>query len=348
MKVLILISERDNDNLIEWIERAVTDTLSKRFGDPVKQRLIFHKVRKKSFLLGIPKSYFWILLPLTVSFYIFKRIGLPYLDLRTSLEMGFWKIYFLCFNEVRVIASIEGSGSLYKVANSFGLLSFEMQHGVFPNERPMLGRTMAAFRGGEEPQHYVVWDEVSEKIISAHSNKKIIRYSRALPKLVNSDKEYDVLVTLQWGLFDVNLYDAEQLDTIGIQFWCLENLLDLHQRGYSIVFKLHPASLKRHGGKKQYNRIIELFGQQVLENSRKLERNDVIEDLAKSKIHLTLYSSCIIEAAALGIKSIILDLECSAMGKRASWFRKYVNQGLVEIADRDSIKQKLGNLLDLK
>lgn len=346
MKVLILTSERDNDNLIEWIEHTIQDILDERFGESIKKQLIFQKVKKKRFLLGIPKLYFWIFFPFTVPFYIFKKVGLSCLDLRLLLELSFWKIYFLFLNRVDVIVSIEGSGALYKVANSLGLLTLEVQHGVFPDDRPLLGRTIAAFRGGEEPQHYVVWDKVSEEIVSAHSNKKIIKYSRVLPQLISYTKTYDVLVTLQWGLFDVNRYDSEQLDTIGIQFWCLEKLLALHRRGYSIVFKLHPASLKRHGGQRQYDRILELFGKQVLENSRNLERNDVIEDLARSKIHLTLYSSCILEAASQGIKSIVVDSECLEMGKRASWFKKYVDQGLVEVANRENLKQKLDISVD--
>lgn len=347
VKILFFYSGIDSPHLVKWGKRVISDVRKSSGQDDVSDQVEFLDVIKSNRLMLVPMGIYFFVLPISLVFVIFKRFGLRFLDLRFALECAIWRQFFKSKKDVRTVMAIEGSRALYKICREMGIETFELQHGVFPNSRPAVGRPMSYFQNDGEPDNYVVWSENSEFVVKQHSYKNTLKYPRAFGLRVNEDKDIDIVVTLQWGLFDKNQYDAETLHPIGLPQWSLDELSHFQKLGANILFKIHMVDLANDSGTEIYNEIGKYFGQDVVRKSRQYEREDVINLLVRAKCHVTLYSSCVIEAAEVGVQSIIIDDECASRGVRHDYFADYLHNGDAYIVNRGTIGERITKIIML-
>ena len=344
-KILFIYSARDSDHLIQWGKRVIAHIYkSSEHVSPSKAPII-KETKKSHRLLLVPTSIFFLCFPLSAIFFLLKKMGFEALDRRFELECLVWRCVFNIAGAPKLLIAIEGSRALFKICRDFNIETFELQHGVFSNDRPAVGRAMSYFQKDGEPDNYVVWNKHSNDIVRSHSGKNIFEYSRSFGIDALHDKDIDILITLQWGLFDQNTYHPEPLHRIGLQNWVLDALKQLQLKGINLFFRLHPVDKNKPSGKRVYDEIKDVFGAHALANAINIESQDVMVLMRRSKCHITLYSSSVMEAAELGVPSIILDKECESSGSRYDYFSSYLQNGDAQIANSANISQILNKIL---
>jgi len=232
----------------------------------------------------------------------------------------------------RSVVCIEPSSTMIKAAIKVGVALFEIQHGVI-TERYTYGYSVdKRMRRG-----YLVHSDSDRSALIdlgvlpkdvvvigyyTHVREPFIRVAR---KFFVSKPV--VLVSLQWGLDNENFYEELALDRVGLPADVLDKLSQISQHTY-VIFKIHPVDIARGNEPRICKRLKEMGFEYICSTHNELRDLSLDEVLCMATLHVTLYSSVVKDAARLGVKSVVIDRNCTeAGGSRISFFRKEMQTG---------------------
>jgi hypothetical protein len=260
------------------------------------------------------------------------------------VEYFYWRI-FLRRNKVRKVVCIEPTQSFLRACKDFSISVCEVQHGVVGPLNNQIKESDLF------PDYFLSWDERSADNIlkkSFYKTTPLIGCSLALYhyKLQELDKsnsllrdissKKNILISLQWGLFGPHLYNELELENSYLPRELLEYLVNSSNH-FNYLFRLHPLSKQRG----EVNQIFDsLYGYGLVNSISELEKVSnipIYEQLNEIDLHITLYSSITIEAAYLGIPTILLDPALKKGGVREKYFEKEISDGIALTADINNI-----------
>ncbi|RPF74962.1 MAG: hypothetical protein CBE49_000355 [Rickettsiales bacterium TMED289] len=270
----------------------------------------------------------------------------------TFIECLYWNMLFKIRTPYKIFC-IEPTQSMLKVCNLKKIKVCEVQHGVIGTHIVKENKYFA--------DNFLTWDRRSSENILIKTQKKVdpitsvnmLYYQHLLDKKYKgsnkiqiSDKK-NILISLQWGLVSTHKYDAIKLEKSFLPLSFI-NFCKKNMKNYNFIFKLHPMSIKKREAEvifedlKRHN-LVNNFDDFLLSANQ-----SVYEALNLADIHVTLYSSIVIEASNLNIPSIILDPHCNKGGPRENYFKKEVEEGIAIVSNDDDIESHVLTLLSKK
>lgn len=253
----------------------------------------------------------------------------------------FWKKVFKKSKPKRIIAVMPSEG-MCNAAHQLNIWLADLQHGVITQSHPYYGTSFVLTKKSHNlPSCFLLWNKNSELVISAWKNEKHVETfiignlaflePLLLPKsnLLNNIEPKDfILITLQWGLertpnaeifFYKNLITQELIKVIN---------LNSH---YNWLIRLHPVQQK--DAEYIFNQLSKVLPKEVIERSKRYASSPLLSILLQSKLHVTYNSSVTIEAACIGVKTILLDKRLQVGSLLEDYFLDEKNHGSAVVVD---------------
>ncbi len=276
------------------------------------------------------------------SIFIISRSGLLLLEILKNFSVingftSFWKIIFKRYKPDLII-SIMPSLPMVKASKSLNIKIADIQHGMIHLDHDWY---LDRFQNSNStfysyaPDILFVWSHVENKIINLmmeRSLKKINNLKEIKiigPNIykIKRKKEFrhDIkkyLLTCSYG--HKSFYSKDELKELDKYFIATKEFTTwaLKQKNVEFRIRLHPAASNT------YLHNIQIRGIENLSKKNRYSKfvlssnNSLSEDLDWCDLHITLNSSCVIDAYFLSICSIIL---CPAYDKRINYqiFKNY-------------------------
>jgi len=271
-------------------------------------------------------------------------------------EKYYWK-RFLLHERISRVLCIEPSQSFLGVCKNLSIEVCEVQHGVID-----LSPSSASHKDMTEsdlyPDFFLSWDKRSGENVVVRSywksslligcNMALYHYwsHRSSVKLVHSEsvtetltRRVNVLVTLHEGrgLSGTDYYSELNLEDAYLPKKVLEYMVGSSTQ-YNYIFRLHPASKYVSGEVQSIFKCLNSYG--LVESLSELEcvsEVPLYKQLEDTEVHVTLYSSSTIEAAYLGVPTILLDPLVNKGMVREKHFEQEISDGIALIADIDNL-----------
>jgi hypothetical protein len=267
----------------------------------------------------------------------------------------------------KIVVGIQPDQYLCKAGKAKGIPVFDFQHGVISSEHLWYGKEYRLNKPIETlPDGFLCWDERAVETLSEWTRDKGIiilkvgnpwfaRFSypkkndflvqEAFTK-VNSlfDERPCILVSLQWGLKE--LHPDRNID--GMLVPELRDVIKNNINDYNWILRLHPVQMRGDGKNKAIKYLSDNYG---LENTEKwliASELPLPAILTKTDLHITYYSTVVIESAWMGIKSGLLSEELSDGGKYQNYYLYERKMGLADILPHDSNQIKNWIAFNLK
>jgi hypothetical protein len=295
-----------------------------------------------------------------------KLFGLPRSFLYS--EMYYWKL-FLIRHKVSRVLCIGPSQSFLKVCKDFSIEVCEVQHGVVDVGDPESLSYKHMTESDLYPDFFLAWDQRSgDNALKRSFNKTnpIIGCSMALyhylgcgpltkserpeSSLQSTSKKINVLVTLQWGmgLTGPDHYTELQLEDAFLPRELLEYMVSSCEN-YNYIFRLHPVSKVMRGEVKSIFNSLRSFGlAKSMDELARVSKIPIYKQLQDVELHVTLYSSSTIEAAYVGVPTILLDPVLNKGRAREKHFDKEIADGIAFIADIGDLEASFEKALRMK
>ena len=134
-------------------------------------------------------------------------------------------------------------------------------------------------------------------------------------------------------------YDALVLEEAYLPKKILQFMTE-SKEDYNYLFRLHPASKEMPG---EIEMIFDsLYSYGLVESIEKLEflsEIPIYRQLKETDLHITLYSSATIEAAYVGVPTMLLDPLLDKGKEREKHFEKEIAEGSAFIGDLDNLEE---------
>lgn len=330
-KTIILIGEVDAYVLID-------DKLISPFADSLLRKLMLSNEKAMICITGSKSSKSIIEYPL----FDFTRLS---------------KILLKYF-QPKAFILIDYNSHINVLLNNLKIPCYYIQHGVICEDHLIFGRNVLKSKSKEELfDGFLAWDEYSALNFEGITNKytighlwvkrfiekksdevifKLRSLNNSFPIKQKTEKSKIILVTLTWGNSDYKFIPIN-----------LINAIKESSNDYIWLVKLHPIVLKNH---KYYNEFINFLksnycDEKVLMYDIKLIGFTPLPLLLEiSDLHITIESSCIIEAAQFGVKSLILSEKVFKLSPEGlskppyggpSYFKYELEMGYAECAKPD-------------
>ena len=276
-----------------------------------------------------------------------------YLEIK---ESSLW-IKVLTNVRPKLVIAIQPNGPLCLACHRQGIVIYDLQHGLIsdtPDNPYYFSGRQYVFDEAILPSGFLCWDENSKKVLGeikhfAHQEKRVIgnpwfgRFADNRPddalvqseraKLPSNDVDKPViLVTLQHCIGEF----AGDYVTDGVMVDALNQVIKQTAHSYIWLLRLHPsqmvgahkqeltAYLKHHFG--QYESVLWQVSSKV----------PLPLVMTMSNLHITHFSSSVIEAANFAIPSAILDPHIKPDGKHRDFYRHEIESGIAEVVEIDS------------
>lgn len=261
------------------------------------------------------------------------------------LEERVWE-KILRQSEAKVVIGINPSRELCSVCHRLGVWVADIQHGVISASHPWYGEN---FRDKDPrdwiPDAFYCWDESSANAIGAWANKKGVQtvvignpwLNRFIEKdpddklLVNLSKKYkslndgrpNILLTFSWGCYNIpNEFIDEPLEKF---------ILDTYRK-YNWIIRLHPNQLQGFATDSGH-RFVKYY-----KNSLSHTKIDWIKAsamplpllISNAQVHVSWNSSVCLEAAFMGVRSLLLDPELLPGGSLENNYNDLVAAGYAD------------------
>lgn len=251
----------------------------------------------------------------------------------------------------RSALAIQPSREMCSACHELGVWVADVQHGVIGQAHPWYGATYRQDDPPEQlPSAFLVWDEESADVIrswarpggpTAHviGNRWLSRFAEARPDdgLVHSAIERfsaaspaiadkpAILVTLSWGTVDI---------PNGFMTEALCNVIRQTANQYRWMVRLHPNQIN--GFATDEGERFPSFQERELKGAvdwQAATQAPLPAVLRATDLHICWNSSSCIEAAALGIRSALLDPQLRPGGTWEHYYASYRASGMVEVLD---------------
>lgn len=266
----------------------------------------------------------------------------------------------------KVIVGIQPDPFICHAGKKMNIPVFDLQHGVIADDHQWYGfdhRISTPVR--DLPDGFLCWDEQSVKVISKWAHKKGVIVKKignpwfhrfiivdqedllVQKELRNEDigdtSKPSILVTLRWGKTHNNASQAVSGVTIDVLETVIHETIDK----YNWIIRLHPVQLRSQYLKKIIDYMEDKYG---LDNAQRwlissFKPLPII--LKQTDIHLTEYSSVIIEASWMGIPSGLLSDEFNQGGSYENIYTHERSLGIASVLPHDPeiIKQWIEDTL---
>lgn len=260
----------------------------------------------------------------------------------------------------KYIIGIQPDANICIAAKRLGIYVYDLQHGVISDSHPGYGEKYLADAPVENlPTGYLCWDDQSVETISKWAESKEIRsikignpwfmrfiypeeddllVQEALEKskkLMDNDRP-SILVSLQWGMS--HFYPDKEFN--GVMIRPLETTILETMEDYNWIIRLHPVQLMGEEKERVSLYLSETFGNEKADvwlNNSSLPLPLILNSV---DLHITDFSSIVIEASWMGVRSGILNSEVKSGGRFEDYYTSERNAGMAEIIEQDAEKIK--------
>jgi hypothetical protein len=263
------------------------------------------------------------------------------------------------------VIAIQPDEYLCKAGKKMRIPVYDLQHGAIADDHLWYGE---AYRidtpSSILPDGFLCWDDKSVTTLSKWTNHKgitvikvgnpwFLRFSKnqaddllvseanAQIKIIH-DARPTILVTLQCGLtiFPDRIPNGVMNDS-------LEQVILETGELYNWIIRLHPVQLHGIERDETIKYLITTFGEEKTHIWIKSSEIPLPVILKNVNLHITYYSSTVIEAAWMGIRSGILNEQFGLDGKYQSFFFHELSSGIANILPNDTyiIKQWITDTL---
>lgn len=271
----------------------------------------------------------------------------------------------------RLVIGIQPNMPLCLACHRLGVPIFDLQHGLIsdtPDNPYYFSGRRHVFHDGVLPSGVLCWDKESVatlKCISWFQNKELISVGNPwFGRFVDNSADDDlvqreraklacekgdkpvVLVTLQHNMRDF----AGDYVTDGVMVDALREVIKNTSERYLWLIRLHPSQMA--GSEKTHLiRYLEChFGGSANVLWQSSSRSPMPLVLAMADLHITHFSSTVVEAANFGVHSALLDPHICPGGKHETFYRHEIDNGFAEVVEarveaiEDFIAKRLAHL----
>ena len=282
-------------------------------------------------------------------------------------EMYYWKS-FLIREDISRVLCIEPSQSLLKICNDLSIKVCEVQHGVIDLSPESLSHKDMT-ENDLYSDFFLSWDQRSgDNAVKRSFNKtnSLLGCSMALYHYLGHDsrgnlgslecglqatsKKKNVLVTLQWGMgpSGPDYYSELPLEECYLPREVLEYMASSSEQ-YNYIFRLHPVSKRVKGEVKSIFHSLQAFGlTNTIDELVRISDIPIYIQLQDVELHITLYSSATIEAAYVGVPTILLDPALKKGRIREKHFEREIDDGIAFIAGVNDLEETLKKALRMR
>lgn len=258
----------------------------------------------------------------------------------------------------KIVVGIQPDEYLCHAGKKIGIPVYDLQHGVIADEHPWYGEKYRMSTPTEDlPDGFLCWDEQSVATIAKWASKKDVRVIEVgnpwFLRFIQEDPDDDlvheavaqwkthngaqpsILVSLQWGRLQ------SEISSNGIIVDALEKVILGTANKYNWILRLHPVQLRGEEREIVLKYLTDTFGAEKAQKWLKSSQDPLPIVLRQVDLHITYNSTIVIEAAWMGVRSIILDQNIREGGNSESYFTHERSIGMVKDLplDPNTIKQ---------
>lgn len=254
----------------------------------------------------------------------------------------------------KVIVGIQPDKYICQAGKIWGIPVYDFQHGViFENNDWYCFKHRISTPNEELPDGFLCWDEQSASIISQWGKNKEIRtivtgnlwFSRFVHVdpddiLVHEaleqgnlkvDDRPSILVSLVWGMRTF----YPDISCNGVLSPGLEEvILDTIDK-YNWILRLHPVQLRGEEKDLTLRYLTETFGEEKTQKWSKSSLFPLPVVLQQIDLHITEFSSVVIEATWMGIRTGLLNQQICNGGDLETLFTHERSTGMAELLPQD-------------
>lgn len=265
-----------------------------------------------------------------------------------------WLSILACAKPKLVIGILPEEG-LCLACHEQGIPVYDLQHGVIADEHPWYGQKFRVGTPAEQlPTGYLVWDRASANILLkwVPAKNKIVRIignpwfarfylNEAEDDLVQQvlheppifgNGRPNILYTLQWGAFQ----RYAQLGHKGFLMKEIEDVILETAHEYNWMIRLHPVQIRGVEGRLCQEYLESKFGRLPGVEWRKSSALPLPVVLKQVSLHVTDFSTTVIESGWMGIRSAILNQEVRTGGTHESYYLEERSRGIAEVVPQDA------------
>jgi hypothetical protein len=283
------------------------------------------------------------------------------LDWVNGKNTNLWQNILNVANPACVISTHPGLG-LCRAGKMKGIPIYDFQHGVINDQHPWYGKN---YRANMMPRDlvdgFLCWDEQSAStlrkwapqkgiVVKVVGNPWFSRFMYPAPDdlLVQealgaghifSNGRPNVLVSLQWGMM------VSSASNDGFMVDALKKTILETSDSFNWLLRLHPVQMRGPEKKISFNYLINTFGHLNSVEWQQSSELPLPVILNQTDLHVTDSSTVVVEAAWLGIRSAVLNIDISPGGVAESYFFYERDIGLAEVVppETNAIKQWLSD-----
>lgn len=245
--------------------------------------------------------------------------------------------------------AIQPSREMCVACHKRGVWVADVQHGVIADTHPWYGESFRAKDPADFlPDAFLCWDKGSQQVINKwaclKSIKTVVIGNRWLSRFVTRSKE-DLLIKQLFANFDseVESGDARKEILVSLSWGVksikngflpegLETLIRHTGSKYKWLIRLHPNQIKGFASN-EHARFIKYYNSRLVGCAEweKTTSNALPVALQKVSLHISWNSSVSLEAAALGIKTALLDPDLRDESIMGDYYGYYRQLGLIDL-----------------
>lgn len=286
---------------------------------------------------------------------------------KSSYLVKLW-IYIIKRVKPKCIIGIQPDVNICMAARRMGVDIYDLQHGVISDSHPDYGQKYLDDSTTETlPTGYLCWDDQSVNVLSKWVISKQIRTIKIgnpwflrfiypiqndflVHEALNASKQIidpyrpSILVSLQWGMRQ--FYPEKEFN--GVMVKALEETILETFEEYNWIVRLHPVQLMGEEKESVTQYLIEVFGNEKADMWLDTSKLPLPLILKNVNLHITDFSSIVIEASWMGVRSGILNQEVKSGGKFEDYYVSERNSGMAEVIDQnpEAIKTWISKTLE--
>ena len=254
----------------------------------------------------------------------------------------------------KLVIAIQPTTALCLAGKRLNIPVYDLQHGIISDtiDNPYYYSARSdAISGDVLPQGFLCWDEASKKSLAENplfkgrpnyavgnpwfarfvdnSNEDQLVQDERTKLISNHNGKPVILVTLQ---YDMQSFAADYISD-GMICEQLKEVIKSTGDKYVWLLRLHPSQMVGTEKSKVERYLQNHFGHlnYVHWNQCSLAPMPLVMSLAD--LHVTHFSSAVIEAASFAIHTALLDPHICKGGKHEDFYRAEINKGLAEVVE---------------
>ena len=275
-------------------------------------------------------------------------------------ESRYW-IGFIASAKPKLVIGIQPSDSLCLACHIQGVPIYDLQHGLISDtpDNPYYFNGRQLHSGKESlPTGFLCWDEESKlalqdidhfvnkdiqvignpwfgRFLENDSKDLLVKSEEAKLRQLRADKP-TVLVTLQYGLDEF----AADYVSDGVMVEALREVIKSTANQYRWWLRLHPSQMVGATHRKLHSYLNNHFGHLGSVDWQECSSVPMPLVMSNANLHITHFSSAVIEAASFSIPSAIIDPHNNPTGRHWGFYRAQIDSGVAEIVEPNALEIK--------